>query len=47
MKVALTVWENRIYPLFDCFCMLLVPDIIEPVEADRYFMPFHYESPFS
>ena len=47
MKVALTVWENRISPLFDCARMLLVADIVDHVETDRYFMPFHYESPFS
>lgn len=47
MKVALTVWEKRISPLFDCASMLLVVKIVDCTESDRYFVPFHYESPFS
>ncbi|MBL7226117.1 MAG: dinitrogenase iron-molybdenum cofactor biosynthesis domain-containing protein [Desulfobacteraceae bacterium] len=47
MKVALTVWEKRISPLFDCAGMLLVVEIVDCTESDRYFVPFHYESPFS
>ena len=47
MKVALTVWENRISPLFDCARMLLIVDIVAGTETSRHFEPFHYESPFS
>lgn len=47
MKVALTVWEKRISPLFDCAGMLLVVEIDDRTESNRYFVPFNYESPFS
>ena len=47
MKVALTVWENRISPVFDCAQVLLVVDINERTAAGRRFEPFQYESPFS
>ena len=47
MKMALTVWEKRISPLFDCAGMLLVVEIVDRTESDRYFVPFLYESPFS
>ena len=47
MKVALTAWENRISPLFDCAGMLLIVDIVDRKETSRYFEPFHYASPFS
>ena len=47
MKVALTVSEKRISPLFDCAGMLLVVEMDDCTESDRYFVPFHYESPFS
>ena len=47
MKVALTVWENRISPLFDCARMLLIVDIVDRTETSRHLESFHYESPFS
>ena len=47
MKVALTVWENRISPLFDCARTLLVVDVTDQTVTDRYFEPFHCESPSS
>jgi len=47
MKVALTVWENRISPLFDCARMLLIVEAVNRTETSRHFEPFHYESPFS
>jgi predicted Fe-Mo cluster-binding NifX family protein len=47
MKVALTVWENRISPLFDCARTLLIVDITDQKETGRYFEPFHCESPSS
>ncbi len=46
-KVALTVWENRISPLFDCARTLLVVDIADGAAIGRHFEPFRYESPFS
>ena len=47
MKVALTVWENRISPLFDCARILLIVDIVDRTETSRHFESFHFESPFS
>jgi predicted Fe-Mo cluster-binding NifX family protein len=47
MKVALTVWENRISPLFDCARMLLIVDVADQTETVRYFEPFQCESPSS
>jgi len=47
MKVALTVWENRISPLFDCARMLLVVDIVDSAETSRHLEPYHCKSPFS
>jgi len=47
MKVALTVWENRISPLFDCARTLLVVDIVDHAESSRHSEVFHHESPFS
>jgi predicted Fe-Mo cluster-binding NifX family protein len=47
MKVALTVWENRISPLFDSARTLLIVDITDQTATGRYFEPFHCESPSS
>ena len=47
MKVALTVWENRISPLFDCARMLFIVDITKNTANSRHFEPFPYKSPFS
>ncbi len=47
MRVALTVWENRISPLFDCARMLLVVDVVDRAATGRYFESFYCESPFS
>ena len=47
MKVALTVWENRISPVFDCAQMLFIVDIIERRATGGHFEPFHCETPFS
>ena len=47
MKVALTVWENRISPLFDCSRTLLIVDIVEHTATGRRFEAFHCNSPFS
>ncbi|MEJ2587164.1 MAG: NifB/NifX family molybdenum-iron cluster-binding protein [Deltaproteobacteria bacterium] len=47
MKVALTVWENRVSPVFDCAQRLLIVDIRKQTETDRHFEPFHWQSPYS
>lgn len=47
MKVALTVWENRISPLFDSARTLLIVDIVDRTETGRYFESFNCEAPFS
>ena len=47
MKVALTVWENRISPVFDCAQMLFVVEIVEHRATGGHFEPFHCETPFS
>ena len=47
MKLALTVCENRISPLFDCARMLLIVDIVDRTSTGRHFEVLHYESPFS
>ena len=47
MKVALSIWENRISPLFDCAHMLLIVDVVNRTERSRHFESFHCESPFS
>ncbi len=47
MKVALTVWENRVSPVFDCAQRLLIVDICERTEVGRHFEPFHWHSPYS
>jgi predicted Fe-Mo cluster-binding NifX family protein len=46
MKLALTVWENRISPVFDCAQTLLVVDVSGDMAAGKHLEPFHYESPF-
>ena len=47
MKVALTFWENRISPVFDCARRLLIVDIVDRTALDKHFKNFHYDSPFS
>ena len=47
MKVALTVCENRISPVFDCAQLLLIVDVDEKSTVSRHFESFCYESPFS
>lgn len=47
MKVALTVWENRISPLFDSAGTLLVADIEGRGIKNKRLEPFEYKSPFS
>ena len=47
MKAALTIWENRISPVFDSARMLLVVDIKNRVVIEKHLESFPYESPFS
>lgn len=45
MKVALTVWEDRISPLFDSARMLLIANIENKTVANRCYEPFYSELP--
>ena len=47
MKVAITVWENRISPLFDATRTLLIADIYNRVIAEKHRVPFDCISPFA
>jgi predicted Fe-Mo cluster-binding NifX family protein len=47
MKVALTVWENRVSPLFDSASELLVADVQDHGIIKKHLEPFTYESAFS
>jgi len=45
MRVALSVWENRISPVFDSARMLLIADLENKVVTSRYYEPFSSEMP--
>jgi len=47
MKVALTVWENRISPVFDSARMALVLEIENGAVTDRHYEPLDNETSFS
>lgn len=47
MKVALTVWENRISPLFDSAGMLLIADIEKGGNVKKHFEPIENGLAFS
>jgi len=47
MKVALTIWENRISPLFDSASVLLIADVEGRGITKRHLEPLECESPFS
>ena len=47
MNVALTVWENRISPLFDSTRMLLIVNIRKRNVIGKHLEIFPYESPLS
>ncbi|OQY48995.1 MAG: hypothetical protein B6240_04070 [Desulfobacteraceae bacterium 4572_87] len=47
MKVAVTVWENRISPLFDATRTLLIASIHNRVILEKHLVPFDCVSPFS
>ena len=46
MKLALSVWENRISPVFDCAQTLLVVDMNRGMVSGKSVEPFGDESPF-
>jgi predicted Fe-Mo cluster-binding NifX family protein len=46
MRVALTVWENRVSPVADSARQLLVADIWNRSILGRRYEPFHQESLF-
>ncbi|MBW2099765.1 MAG: NifB/NifX family molybdenum-iron cluster-binding protein [Deltaproteobacteria bacterium] len=43
--MALSVWENRISPVFDSARMLLITDLENKVVTGRYYEPFSSEVP--
>ncbi len=45
MKVALTVWKNRISPVFDAATMFLVAEIQDGEVVNRYYESFDPERP--
>ena len=47
MKVALTVWENRISPLFDATRMLLIAEISDGEVISKHRLPLDCISPFA
>lgn len=47
MKLALTVWESRISPLFDSARMLLIADIESSRVAEKHLERFDCDSAFS
>ena len=46
MKVALTVWENRISPVFDSARMILVVEVESGAVVSRHYEPFGSERSF-
>ena len=47
VRIGLTVWENRISPLFDSARMLLVVEIEQGVVVNKRYAPVNSETPFS
>lgn len=47
MKIAVTVWENRISPAFDFARQLLIAQVENETVTTKYYAPFHSELPFS
>jgi predicted Fe-Mo cluster-binding NifX family protein len=47
MKLALTVWENRISPLFDCARRLLIVEVFDRTATGKHVESFDYKSPLS
>ena len=47
MKIGITVWKNRISPLFDSAQMLLIAEIENETITDKYYELFHLYLPSS
>jgi len=47
MRVALTVWENRISPLFDSARSLFIVEVENGKVLRKYYEPFNSDVPFS
>jgi predicted Fe-Mo cluster-binding NifX family protein len=47
MKIAFTVWENRISPAFDFARLLLIAEVNNGTVTTKYHAPFHSELAFS
>jgi len=45
MKVAITVWENRISPVFDASRMLMVAEVENMQVVDKKYVPFNPDMP--
>ena len=43
MKIGITVWKNRISPLFDSARMLLIAEIENGTITGKHFEPFHLD----
>jgi predicted Fe-Mo cluster-binding NifX family protein len=46
MKTALTIWEDRISPVFDSASKLLIARIEEGAIKEKYYVSFHPEPPY-
>lgn len=47
MKIGITVWKNRISPLFDSAQMLLIAEIKNGTITGKHYEPFHLHLPSS
>jgi len=47
MKVALTVWESRVSPVFDSARMALIAEVENAVVVNRHYEPLGSELPLS
>ena len=47
MKIGITVWKNRISPLFDSAQMLLIAEIKNGTITGKHYEPFHLDFPSS
>lgn len=45
MKIGITVWKNRISPLFDSAQMLLIAEIKNGTITGKHYKPFHLDLP--
>jgi len=45
MKAAITIWEDRVSPVFDSAQMLLIAEIKDSIVIQKHFEPFNPEMP--